>query len=341
MPHRDFFAFSTSLRPVELRALGTLSHVRHLAKGEIIYRAGDLADALYIINRGVVEILPANPPAGRTGHYLTRGDMFGDVELLGGLPRKHIARTCESLSLQCFYTEDLPELLRRVPSFFRYLSEQLAIRLVAATEAANTQNQSLELGGSLANFDLATIYQTITNSSQTGELSILNEQAERLGVFFFEAGNLRGGHFEHLTGEEAFWQLFLTEDLHGMFSFSSGQQKPSEGPVSVGIVRQPSDLLITALQFRDELQALKETLPDRSATLVPKGAYFDVGAAAPPTLRPLVEQIWHRASHRRLTIAELYPIFFVCELQIYQALNTLQRTGHLDLTAAPSAQKVA
>ena len=54
MPRRDFFSFCTTLRPIELKALGELSHVRHLRKNELIYTTGDLAEEIYSVNRGVV-----------------------------------------------------------------------------------------------------------------------------------------------------------------------------------------------------------------------------------------------------------------------------------------------
>jgi signal-transduction protein with cAMP-binding, CBS, and nucleotidyltransferase domain len=53
---RDFFGFCTTLKPLELKALGRLSEVRHLEEGEIVYSPGDPADSLYIINRGLVEV---------------------------------------------------------------------------------------------------------------------------------------------------------------------------------------------------------------------------------------------------------------------------------------------
>ena len=96
------------------------------------------------------------------------------------------------------------------PSFFQYLSEQLAFRLAQARDLALAQSHCLELSGSLSNFDLVTIYQTIVNSSQTGELRISNEKSDLISALFFEKGQPRCGQFEHLTGEEALWQLFLS-----------------------------------------------------------------------------------------------------------------------------------
>ena len=190
MPAGDFFAFCTSLRPLELKAIGALSQVRHIPEHETIYVPGDASDTLYIINRGLLEVVQQTGKATITGAgtYLSRGDVFGDLEALADLPRRHTVRTCEAASLQCFHRKDFPELVRRVPAFFRYLSESLAARLVRAHDAVPCQSNCLELSGNLANFDLVTVYQTIVNSSKTGELSIRNEGGELISAFFFECG---------------------------------------------------------------------------------------------------------------------------------------------------------
>ena len=82
MHRRDFFSFCTTLRPVELKALGELSRVRHLQKGEMIYQSGDAADAVYSVNRGVVELTCLVPDSSDECTYLSRGDIFGLAETL-------------------------------------------------------------------------------------------------------------------------------------------------------------------------------------------------------------------------------------------------------------------
>jgi len=224
MADRDFFTFCTLLKPVELKAMGELSSVVHLDEGKTIYSANEPADALYIINRGVVELVPDASLRGTPSTYLSRGDIFGDCEALSGVPRTHCMRTREKVSLQCIRTTAFTELAKRVPAFFRYLSEQLASRLLQRHEASLSKSHCIELSGNLSNFDLVTIYQTILSSMQTGELSVRDESQQRVATFFFEKGRPHSGQFQHLTGEEAFWQLFLSESLAGSFSFSSHDQ---------------------------------------------------------------------------------------------------------------------
>src|SRR5262249_16103017 len=179
----DFFTFCTSLPMLELKAVGELSCVKHYGEGELVYSAGDPSNELFIINRGLVEITPEPTlPGGST--VLCRGDIFGEIGAFTRMPRDQTARACMLLSVQCFAVKDFPELLHRVPSFVLLLCENLARRLfqTRATEGG------WELVGSLANFDLTTIYQTIAHWARTGVLLVNDERGETVCEFYFENG---------------------------------------------------------------------------------------------------------------------------------------------------------
>ena len=335
MARRDFFAFCTSLTRVELRAIGSLSQVQHFGDGDTIYRPGDPGDTLYIVNRGVVEL---SQDAVRAPHCLNRGGIFGEAEALAGTTRKHRARTFEPTSLQCFPRNNFPALAERVPTFFQYLCEELAIRVL---ETPDESPQELHLSGSLLNFDLVTIYQTIVNSMQTGELSITSETGEMICTFFFEAGQPRCGQFQHLVGEEAFWQLFLAEELRGSFSFASGAGLVTPSIQAGRITRSPNDMLITALQGRDEFHALRAKMPEPRSRLVRTRPDLALEKIQPDGLRPVAEEIWQLRLKRELHLADLYRHFSVCELTVYQALQALIETEHVALSLDDLAQKVA
>ncbi|MEP6937648.1 MAG: cyclic nucleotide-binding domain-containing protein [Chthoniobacterales bacterium] len=340
MPAGDFFAFCTSLKPVELRAIGELSEVRHFEAEQEICRPGEAPDAFYIINRGVVEVLPQSSQGEIAKGYLLRGDIFGDLEALGNLPHSQTVRASEPVSLQVFARKDFSELLRRVPSFFLYLSHHLANRLLQARNLALSQSHSLELRGSLANFDLVTIYQTIVNSLQTGELSVLNEEGETVSAFFFEAGRPRRGHLHHLTGEEAFWQLFLCDGMSGNFSFSSAE-RPASGQAEAGeFSRTPGDMLISALQMRDEWEAMKQNLPPANAELRRKKLNLEWPAFA-TELRPLAEHIWQVAYSSPITLAELFNRCSFCELKIHRVVQELVASAHFDLCSPETLAETA
>ena len=340
MVDRDFFGFCITLKPLELKAIGELSETRHLAAGETIYAPGDPGEAFFIINRGVVEAVRSHAK-DVSDTYLSRGDIFGDVEVLTERPRKYLVRTREPVSLQCFHRKDFPELARRVPSFFQYLSEQLAFRLAAARDISLGQSHCLELSGSLANFDLVTVYQTIMNSSQTGELRISNETSQLISAFYFEKGQPRCGKFEHLTGEEAFSQLFLSEALSGTFSFSSGDRAIRAGMQAEEIARNPEQMLINALQGRDELIELRHRMSDNSGALhrLKKNLVWPAGAN--PELRPVAEEIWHIVDDGSVVFSSLFRKCSFNELKIYRAVDLLIESQHLDLCPLEAGQKVA
>ena len=86
MVDRDFFGFCITLKPLELKAIGELSQTWHLDAGETIYAPGDPGEAFYIINRGVVEAVRSGTKRV-SDTYLSRGDIFGDVEVLTERPR--------------------------------------------------------------------------------------------------------------------------------------------------------------------------------------------------------------------------------------------------------------
>src|SRR5204863_1388457 len=104
--------------------------------------------------------------------FLSRGDVLGEVEVFSESPRTRLVRAHEESSLQCFPRANFGELVKSVPSFFRYLCGQMAGRLVRARELAVEQHHGQELSGRISTFDLTTIHQTIVNSGQTGELRI-------------------------------------------------------------------------------------------------------------------------------------------------------------------------
>lgn len=331
MVQRDFFAFCKSLQLIELKAIGALSCVRHFGENEIIYAAGKEAEELFIINRGAVELVTQNARPGAPTTVLSRGDIFGETGVLLELPRGHTARACASVSVQCFNRRDFPELISRVPSFFFFLSEKLASRLFQARELTGSPNSSLELTGSLANFDVITIYQTIIQSMQTGLLTIADETGETISTFYFEKGVPRWGRFQHLGGEEAFWQLFLHEHQSGTFAFSNETKvRPGWGEGSA-MSGNADEILFNAVRMRDQFEDLRKRMNDSSARLKRLKLNLDWNNPEFESLRVVAEEIWQLAYNNELTLAELHSRTAFCDLKIYQTVDQLVRTGLFSL----------
>jgi CRP-like cAMP-binding protein len=332
MVQRDFFAFCKSLRLVELKAIGSLSAVKHFAETEIVYSSEEEGRELFIVTRGAVELLPQNARPG-TATMLSRGDIFGETGALLELPRDHTARSCAALSVQCFRRSDFPELLQRVPSFFLFLAEKLANRLFQARELTHSPNDSLELTGSLANFDIVTIYQTIIQSRQTGLLTIANEDGETISNFYFDKGTPRWGRFQHLSGEEAFWQLFLHEHRSGSFSFSNETQVRADWAESSALTGQADEILINAIRMRDQFDHLRKRIHDRSERVKRQKLNLEWSNPDLQELRGVAEEIWQLAYNNELSLAELHCRSGFCDWKIYRTVDEMVQTGHFSLSA--------
>jgi CRP-like cAMP-binding protein len=334
MRSRDFFAFCTSLRPIELKTIGELSWVRHVAEGEVLYSPGEPGNALFIVNRGVLE-LQQNGRQNDKVIYVSRGDLVGDVEVFADARRAQLVRAKEASSLQCFPRANFPELLRVVPAFFRFICEQMAASLLRERDLADEQkNQTLELSGRISNFDLTTIHQTIMSSGQTGELDIKGEDARTIGAFYFEEGHLHAAKFQHLTGEEAFWQLFLCDTLAGTFSFSAGERPATDWIKAGQIAEGKGDLLIVALQYRDELDALKKGMHQHSDRLSTRKTEMQWSGTAPEELGMLAGQMWEILRRGPITIEDLYRQCAVCELKVFRVVSELLYSEQLSFTGA-------
>lgn len=328
MAARDFFAFCRSLQLLELKALNELSRVRHFEENDTVFSAGDSGDELFIVNRGLVEITPEPFHAGMVATVLSRGDIFGETGAFLHLPRRQAARARAPLSLQCFRGQDFPELLRRVPSFFIFLCEKLANHLFQESEMGESQG---ELTGTLANFDVVTIYQTIIRSLQTGLLTIADENAKTVCEFYFDNGAPRWGRFQHLKGEEAFWQLFI-QTRHGWtFSFSKKALVRADWTDESAISRKPDELLIKAIHMRDEFEDLCKRMSDGTASLKRQKLNFVWPKTDLEELRPLAEEIWQIAYSQPISLTDLYGRCGYCALKTYRAVDEMVGAGIVGL----------
>ena len=90
------------------------------------------------------------------------------------------------------------------------------------------------------------------------------------------------------------------------------------------IARNAGDMLIVALQFRDELAALKKEIqPETNARLIVRKPELHWNSGAPEELRTVANQVWSLVQRKPLSIAEVYRQCSVCELKIYQVVHHL------------------
>lgn len=124
---------------------------RSLAPGEVLFRAGDQGDALYIVAKGNIEVLDG---AGNTGHVLAElgpGAAFGEMALLSGGTRTATIRAHDAAELLTIEKRDFDDLIARDPQFAaagERLSHERAIKNLSAG-GANPGTWAKIAGGSL------------------------------------------------------------------------------------------------------------------------------------------------------------------------------------------------
>ncbi len=118
-----------------LRAVTKRLVVRSVAKGDVIYKEGDVGDALYLVDKGRVEIVGNVSRKGQVLARIGAGGFFGEMALLTGKPRTTGARAAENTILWALYRTDFEQLVNAYPVIGKALSNVLQDRLGTAGHA--------------------------------------------------------------------------------------------------------------------------------------------------------------------------------------------------------------
>src|SRR5271156_1484914 len=126
------------LPPEEVERILPCVRNRHLDGGEILFRAGDAGDALYIVARGKVDVLSGAAGEPRNGQVageklaeLGEGQAFGEMALLSGEPRTATIQSAAQTDLLEIGREDFDRLLvkdHQLATAVERLSHERAIR---------------------------------------------------------------------------------------------------------------------------------------------------------------------------------------------------------------------
>lgn len=112
---------------------------RKLKAGEILFKAGDPGDALYIVTRGKVEVLAKGAPGtdtpGSAIALVGEGHAFGEMSLLSGGPRTATIRAVEDTDLLAIGKDDFDRLVaadHQLAEAVKRISHQRAISNLSA-----------------------------------------------------------------------------------------------------------------------------------------------------------------------------------------------------------------
>lgn len=219
--------------------------------GQIVFKQGDPAEAMYIVKQGSVEVIQGDP--GKIIAYLTAGECFGEMALVHETPRTATIRVPESATVVRLPKAALKELRARFPEVTSAVADVINHRL-----AGTLPFQAPGLQGNLAFFDLATVIQTVVASRQAGVLILFGRSGKAVAQLVMKDGSISHATFKHLYGERAVLELMTrTDPLDFIFERQDVSKKAVDNQLKL---RQPHMLLIEGARRADELAGLLSRL---------------------------------------------------------------------------------
>lgn len=115
--------------PIEIDHRFKQEHVKEYGDGELIFSEGDDGRELYIIQQGEVLIKKTSQTGDLTMAEFHRGDFFGEMALLQGIPRYASAYARGKTKLLILQPGGFLLKLRRDPTFAFEMIQQLSARV--------------------------------------------------------------------------------------------------------------------------------------------------------------------------------------------------------------------
>ena len=162
--------------PAELASIAAQSHIKRIARGQVLFSEGEPGDHLFVVASGRVKVTLGSERGERlTLAVLGPGDSLGEMSVLDGSPRSASVEALDDASLVCVPSMVWLNLLQTSPAVCLALAEDLAARVRSlSTNAANLV--FLDLPRRLANL-------LVASSSGSGEVHLSqSEVADQLGV---------------------------------------------------------------------------------------------------------------------------------------------------------------
>jgi len=131
---RQFPIFS-KIQPAMQKLLVFSSERLKYAVGQVMFNAGDMGDAAYIVIEGSIEISVPTPGGPIVVNKLGRNDIIGEIAIFGDVPRTATATALTPVETLKISKELFEKVIRENPDAALELIRVLAARL------ANTTNQ--------------------------------------------------------------------------------------------------------------------------------------------------------------------------------------------------------
>ncbi|WP_027107988.1 Crp/Fnr family transcriptional regulator [Lacticigenium naphthae] len=134
------------LKEEQMAEVMNVAKQQQYKKGEIIFRAGESADSLYIVNRGKVKISRiAENGKEQLVRILKRGDFTGELAIFRQHTYENYAEAILDTSFCVIHQKDIYSLLQKYPSISLKILEEFSSRLAESEKnSASFTSQSVE-----------------------------------------------------------------------------------------------------------------------------------------------------------------------------------------------------
>ncbi len=172
--------FFSGLTPAEARKMLSISAVRRYPAGQLIFAKEDIGDNFFVVKSGRVKIFTSvGPEKKKTFAYLKKGDLFGEMSLLGGKVRSASALAADDSELFVISKKNFRRFILENPDFTLKLLHTLADRL----NKANKEIESMLFHNILGRLAGAIIELSKDKHSAPVKVTIdQNELAQYLGT---------------------------------------------------------------------------------------------------------------------------------------------------------------
>lgn len=125
------------LHPADLATLASRFHAVRYGRGEVVFREGEPAERLLLIDEGKVKLSISHPSGQELLiGVLGRGQIFGELEVIDRGPRAMDARAMEDSRVYALASDDFWTMLENRPALARRLLELMARRLRRADQTS-------------------------------------------------------------------------------------------------------------------------------------------------------------------------------------------------------------
>lgn len=123
----------SNLTQEEMLEIVAITFDRSIDKGEMIYRAGERLDRLYVIHKGKVKIARLNESGKeQVIRILGPGEFLGELSLFSPVPMTDFGEALEKTTMCIIDGEALKKLMAKFPSIAFKVMEELSSRLEKA-----------------------------------------------------------------------------------------------------------------------------------------------------------------------------------------------------------------